>query len=152
MCWIWASSFQVFFSCLLCITIHLDFAKNLVVDFLNFQWILWWAWTVFLWAFVIYGKFTKTGSFYQLICVSMNFWVCARYQNFCWPWGMLDIKASNSTGILSRAWNKVKIRSSMDLLNSFEIPLSPSFPLWASCSHSFNKGNPPSCTYLFKKS
>ena len=53
----------ILFSFLLCITIHFEFAKNTVVDFLNFQWILWWAWTIFLWAFVIYGKFTKIGSF-----------------------------------------------------------------------------------------
>ena len=39
----------------------------------------------------------------------------------------------------------------MAMLNSFEIPLSPSFPSWASCIDSFNKGNPPSCTNLFKK-
>ena len=40
----------------------------------------------------------------------------------------------------------------MALLNSFEIPLSLGFRLWASCSRSLNKGNPPSFTNLFIKS
>ena len=80
------------------------------------------------------------------------FWVCVRYQNFHRPWGMLDIRASNSTRIFYRARNKVKIRSSMALLNSFEITMSLSFPLWDSCSHSFNKRNPPTCTNLSRQS
>ena len=37
-------------------------------------------------------------------------------------------------------------------LNSFEIPLSSSFPLWDSCNHSFNKGSPPRGTTLFRQS